>query len=421
MLGYTTYKGWNALSLSNDLVEGHVVPALGGRLMQFTLQGFDFLFVNSTLESLYPERLPDKKWMNFGGEKVWPAPQGWGGGGYWPGPPDHILDEGIYEYSTTQNSITLVSPPDIRTGLQIKRQLTMEQDEASIRIIATFVNKSDRDIRWSIWPVCQVAVDGQDENQCQVVCPMKKEAKYNSQYKIIHGLVNNPQYKCDESDNLVITYNYIVGKVGTDSDKGWIAYVNKGKGKVLVMSFDVEDGADYPDNTTIQVWTQGEGATYSRGRVNIHKSDRIANPPYMELEILSPIVKLTPEESYSFSYSISACTIEIGMSVSSVFKHGVTVSPVHSHPIHGGSRIKGAFGFFNKGVLQVILENKTEDKRNREAVLLETEVSPLVCTVIDIPVDTSWDMGEEEMALSLRLNNYNGEFLEEIDKIIIGK
>ncbi len=418
MLRYTTYKGWNSLSLDNGLIESHVVPALGGRLMQFSLQGHDFLFVNSALESLYPERIPGKPWMNFGGEKVWPSPQGWDGEGYWPGPPDHILDEGAYECNTENNPITLISPVDKRTGLQIQRKFKVNPDEATIDITATFTNKIDKEIRWSVWPVCQVAVDEQAVDQSQIVCPAKKDYKGNAQYKVLHGLANNPQYQCDEAGNLVVTYRYIVGKVGTDSADGWIAYVNRSSGKVLVMNFDVADGAEYPDNTSIQVWTQGEGATYSRGRVNIHKPDRKVNPPYIEMEILSPVVMLTPGASYDFRYSISACTIERGMSVKSASKYGVTVSRIHTEQMSDGLHIKGEFGFFNQGFLRMVTDQETETKNIKNRVLFETEVSPLSPVIIDITVDESWNAVKGEISLSFRLYNLKDDFLEEIEKII---
>lgn len=421
MLRYTTYKGWKALSLGNALVESHIVPDLGGRLMQFSMQGYDFLFVNGALESLYPERIEGKPWMNFGGEKVWPAPQGWSGEGYWPGPPDHILDEGVYECKIESDLITLISPVDIRTGLQIKRNFKVEPGEATINISAKFTNKSDKDIRWSVWPVCQVAVDEQAEDQSQIVCPAKKDTKGEAQYKILHGLANNPQYMCDEAGNLVVTYRYIVGKVGTDSAEGWIAYVNRGSGKVLVMNFDVAYGAEYPDNTSVQVWTQGEGATYSRGRVNIHKSDKKVNPPYMEMEILSPVVRLAPEESYEFRYTISACTIDKGSPLKAASRYGVTVSHIHTEQMSDGLHIKGEFGFFKEGILRMVMDDETEAKNIKNRVLVEMEVTPLSPAIIDIPVNQSWDAAMGGIPLSFRLYDFKDDFLEEIEKIKIGK
>lgn len=421
MLRYTTYKGWKVLSLGNGLIESHIVPDLGGRLMQFSMQGYDYLFVNGALESLYPERIEGKPWMNFGGEKVWPAPQGWDGEGYWPGPPDHILDEGVYECKIESDLVTLISPVDKRTGLQIQRNFKVEPGEATINISAKFTNKSDKDIRWSVWPVCQVAVDELAVEQSQVVCPARKDDNGDARYKVLHGLANNPQYNCDEAGNLVVTYKYIVGKVGTDSNEGWIAYVNRGSGKVLVMNFEVADGAEYPDNTSVQVWTQGEGATYSRGRVNIHKSDKKVNPPYMEMEILSPLVKLSPEESYDFKYTISACTIESGMCIKAASKYGVTVSLIHTEQMSDGLHIKGEFGFFNGGLFRMVMDDEAEAKNIKNRVLYETEVSPLEPAVIDITVDESWIAGKRGQSVSFRLYNLKDVFLEEIDKIKIGK
>ncbi len=35
-------------------------------------------------------------WKNYGGDKTWPAPQGWETDDQWHGPPDPVLDSGRY-------------------------------------------------------------------------------------------------------------------------------------------------------------------------------------------------------------------------------------------------------------------------------------------------------------------------------------
>ena len=42
VLSQGSYRGWKSRCLANDLVEMHVVPELGGRVMQFKLGGKEF-------------------------------------------------------------------------------------------------------------------------------------------------------------------------------------------------------------------------------------------------------------------------------------------------------------------------------------------------------------------------------------------
>jgi len=93
--GKSTYRGWESLALSNGLVEVQIVPQIGGRVIQFKLGDHEFLWVNPQLAGKLPPPSglgPKGEWLNYGGDKLWPAPQGWGGDDQWPGPPDAVLD-----------------------------------------------------------------------------------------------------------------------------------------------------------------------------------------------------------------------------------------------------------------------------------------------------------------------------------------
>ncbi len=71
-----------------------IVPQIGGRLIQVTFGGHDFLYVNPHLKGqvIPPERNRGGE-HNYGGDKVWPLPEGnqdeqhWSGGGNLDGGP----------------------------------------------------------------------------------------------------------------------------------------------------------------------------------------------------------------------------------------------------------------------------------------------------------------------------------------------
>jgi hypothetical protein len=101
------YRGWESLRLANGLVEVQVVPAVGGRVMQFKLGPFEYLWVNPQLAGKQPTPTglgPDGAWLNYGGDKLWPAPQGWDNDQQWPGPPDGVLDGSPHEASIIEAS-----------------------------------------------------------------------------------------------------------------------------------------------------------------------------------------------------------------------------------------------------------------------------------------------------------------------------
>ena len=117
------YNGWNVSLLKNQWLKLSIAPQLGGRIIQLEMNGYEFFFVNRQLAGKEPDstRLgPNGTWPNFGGEKIWPAPQGWDSPNQWPGPPDPVLDSGVYEVDKDDSEnkvLTLLSPFDSYTCL----------------------------------------------------------------------------------------------------------------------------------------------------------------------------------------------------------------------------------------------------------------------------------------------------------------
>ena len=63
------YHGWSAQLVSNRWVRLVIVPQNGGRLMQVSFAGHDYLFVNPEyLGKYFPPT--SAKWFNYGGDKL---------------------------------------------------------------------------------------------------------------------------------------------------------------------------------------------------------------------------------------------------------------------------------------------------------------------------------------------------------------
>src|SRR5207249_175121 len=89
------YNGWDVRTLQNKWVKLYIARQFGGRILQIEMDGYEFFFVNPKLKGVVPDKTrlgKNGEWLNYGGEKIWPAPQGWSDQRQWPGPPDAILD-----------------------------------------------------------------------------------------------------------------------------------------------------------------------------------------------------------------------------------------------------------------------------------------------------------------------------------------
>ena len=153
----TDYKGWHAQQVSNRWVQLIVVPQNGGRLMQVTFGGHPFLFVNPKYEGKYLPPDPSQ-WFNYGGDKLWPLPEGNDDEQHWAGGSD-VLDDGPYTFRKVSEGqyceIELEGPADPRTGIQYRRTIRLDPDSPRIRFHATMKNTSGHAVEWSMQSVSQ--------------------------------------------------------------------------------------------------------------------------------------------------------------------------------------------------------------------------------------------------------------------------
>jgi len=155
----STYRGWRSLALGNGLVELQVLPEIGGRIIQFRLGEKEFLRVNPNLVGRLPPRgglAADGSWFNVGGDKLWPAPQGWDNDRQWPGPPDAVLDGQPYTLEKLRDgggeaAIRFTSGSDPRSGIQLSRVVRIFEGSTRVSFEATMKNVDSRPRRWGLW------------------------------------------------------------------------------------------------------------------------------------------------------------------------------------------------------------------------------------------------------------------------------
>lgn len=405
MPGFIKYQNWKVCLLENRWIKLYAVPQLGGRLIQLEMDGHDFFFVNPLLAGTKPgpSRLGEKgAWLNFGGEKIWPAPQGWDSLDQWPGPPDPVLDSGEYVAELgddSRNKLRLTSPIDQYTGLQVIKDVSVSESRTEVIVTVNFKNTGDTLKHWSIWPVIQMNTQGEGEERYHIVCPANPESLFSDGYKVMHGLINNPQYSLNAQGNVQIDYHYLVGKIGLDTNAGWAAFADKKRGKVFAVLFPCESGVSYPNDTSFQVWTSGCGMVYSRNVIRQHADDKVLNPPYMEMELLSPIHEIPPGREVQFEYRMLASTIPAGETVVCVNEIGVIASSLTCLPTENGLFIKATYGVFTEGILKIQILNSSQ--RETQVCLHEKKVCPLQGIHIEVVVSRELPTGDFRVTAEL--------------------
>ena len=153
------FDGWQAQQVSNDWVRLTFVPQLGGRLIQVTFNGHPYLFVNPVYKGKYisPAEAAGR-WINYGGDKIWPLPEGNDDEQHWQGA-STPLDDGAYAFSVLAQgarcTVRLEGPPDPPTGLQYTREISIGSDSPEISFHAITKNFTGHSITWSVQSVSQ--------------------------------------------------------------------------------------------------------------------------------------------------------------------------------------------------------------------------------------------------------------------------
>jgi hypothetical protein len=357
------FRGWRTYRLSNGIIELEIAPDLGGRIVSYKLSKHQYLWTNPSLAGQEPPASglgPNDAWLDWGGDKLWPAPQGWDGPEQWPGPPDAVLDGSPYQADVVGPvAVRLTSRRGSSSGVAFSRVVQIDQESTVVRVRASMTNVDSKPHRWGIWTVTQLdAGNGQGDGfnpSFRAYIPMNRTSRFEGGYRVLFGEKANPQYSSDAANNILrIHYQRRVGKVGVDSQDGWVANVDGSTGYVFVQSFRFVPGADYPDGSSCEYWTNGLGRIAAWGREVVMPQNVVENPYVVETELISPFAKLAPGEHYDFEYEWRATNIGGDVPIVSCNEAGCTSEPLSMiRQADGGVRFGGRFGVFAKGEVQL--------------------------------------------------------------------
>lgn len=152
----TNYHGWtNCIVMRSGGTEAVIVPAIG-RILQFGFAGEEGMFwENRALDSqIHPPRATT--WMNFGGDKSWPAPEA-----EWPKPqggwlPPAAFDSTSVEAKIERDQVILTSPVDAEYGIRVVRRIYFGRAAGQMTVSTRYEKVSGEPKTVAIWTITQL-------------------------------------------------------------------------------------------------------------------------------------------------------------------------------------------------------------------------------------------------------------------------
>ena len=365
------FAGWKAEELSNDWVRLTIVPQVGGRLMQLTFGGHAYLFVNSKYKGKYlppTEAAKTGQWINYGGDKLWPLPEGQGDEQHWPGPISDVLDDGEYKFSIRSQDATcavlLEGPADPATGLEYSREISIGSDTPAISFRAEMKNSSGHPIRWSMQSVTQYDLaDARDPAKYNrdfwAFVPINPRSAYIDGYRVQAGLADDPSFSVVDG-LFTLHWLYLENEVWLDSDAGWIAIVDNAASYGMIERFEHVSGAEYPGKASVILYKNGAALELDdNGMPRIRSANPQETPYYMEAEINTPMIRLEPGASYAMQTRWFPVRATKGLR--SVSPAGAVLRALAASQTTEGLQLSGSFGVFFPGRLVLHVFNSQGD------------------------------------------------------------
>lgn len=386
--------GWQAVVMNNDLITVASVPVIGARIMQYDLGAHSSIFVNAA--EIGKTYKPDQnKWFNYGGYKVWPAPQS-----VWSWPPPAILDAGPWSAEIVDNSadsVALFVKSQKETwsktpNLSMERRTVIYKNSSRVKVEQSIINQGAKEAKWSVWDVTQAIVNHPGEKDYVnfwVYFPIKTEGSVFGPTGVKTSAASSA-WKGEVAPGVYgVQFKPEGKKIFADSPEGWIAYVDEREGYAYVKVFEVYEGQDYPD----------DGA---RNEVWINN-----NPFYLEVEVVSPIWPIAANGG-KITFVEDWYAAKVNGPILAVNHLGAVESHLQFDPSNG--ELYGAYGVFYVGVAKLIFLDAAGAEVGGGG---DFKVTPLEKFVIEQKIDVPKSAATAE----IRLFDADGKLLGVLDTV----
>ncbi|MFZ0519222.1 MAG: hypothetical protein WAM20_19395 [Acidobacteriaceae bacterium] len=352
----TNYLVWKAEEMSNPWVRLEIVPQIGGRLIQVTFGGHDLLYINPLLQGqVIPLGTKPFEDRNYGGDKIWPMPEGnqdeqhWSGGGN--------LDDAPFTLQVLSSgpkcAVRLSGPIDPEIGQRYIRDISIEGDTPVISFHVVMQNMSGYPRTWSEqtiteYPTSNPAGSDNFNPKFWGVTEVNRASSYLNGYHVRTGPADNPAFTVQDG-TFRVHWNNIMQEVWIDSQSGWLAAVDGSTGYTMVERHRIDPTAVYPGKASIIFYSTGEPTPPPAPGQNTEPREG----PFMEAEMNSPMVELAPGESYAMD--TQWYPTRMGEDFKTTTYSGVIGTPLTAIATPAGLVLSGSFGVFYAGDLVVHL------------------------------------------------------------------
>jgi hypothetical protein len=388
-----TYQGWDAQQMVNPWVELTFVPKLGGRLMQVAFDGHPYLFVNPKFRGTYisPEEAKGG-WINYGGDKIWPMPEGDSDDHHWV-LASTAIDDLPYAFKVLSQgkrcAVQLLGQPDPITGLQYERTISISDDSPQIDFHAVMKNATTHPIAWSVQSVSQYDLSDHQNpadynHQLWAYLPVNPASSYPDGYYVRSGLADDPAFSV--ANNLFqLHWTYFENEVWLDSQAGWLTVFDKQSQYGMVERFSFEANGAYPDKATVIFYQNGPSVTFDKqGRSSIPVTTPSLTPYYMEAEVNSPIVTLAPGASSAMDTTWNP--VHMQEPPQTVTASGLVTKRLHALRNGQSVTLTGSFTPFRSGsILALFLDHDGAELGRHELQQATPNTSFVLDTTIPLP------------------------------------
>jgi len=260
-----SYGGWDeCVHLSDGRIELVVTTEVGPRIIRFGLVGGknEFCEVPADLG-----RRGGKRWRLYGGHRLWRAPE--------DRRLTYLPDNDPVEWKEIGNGIAVAQRTERPTGLKKEMEIVFLPQSGRVGVLHRISNRGRRPAVLSLWAITAMAPGG-----TEFVPREKKDTGLLPNRALIlwpYTRHDDPRVRWGDDSIFVRQDPRIASpfKVGFAGGPGRAFYRNRGR--IFAKTWKVVPGAIYPDF----------GAVY----------ETYTNAVMLEMETLSPLVRLAPGES----------------------------------------------------------------------------------------------------------------------------
>lgn len=247
------YNGWtNCLKIYNSKVEAVVVPEIG-RVMSLRFHGGENIFwEDRSLDGQSGDW--DKGWINFGGDKTWPAPEAdWGK--YtrrqeWQ--PPAAFDSMPVKGSVQGDDVVITSPIDPHFGIRTVRRIHLVAHKPIMRITTEYQRASGNPSKVGVWVITQF------KSPEAVYVPVVPGSIFTNGY---FTFTTNAWPQLEPKQGFISITRDVNTPHKMGSDAGQMLWV--GKENMCLVESPRQAGRDYPDRgASVEVYTNPDPKQY---------------------------------------------------------------------------------------------------------------------------------------------------------------